>query len=293
MCQLFSSSTTYYNVCDNGHVHCIYVRYNDANLAPSIGSKKKNNTMDNDDSGSLRRKTVQLSSAARMKTSPMSLDEIPPPPRPEHVAMRKKVVATQTASSSYALSFLAIVALCVCVSSVTFAAHESIVKVLGVASVQAMKPTWKRHEMPLVNTSSVHATQQTTSVTELLQVRRELLTTLTAEPMLQLLCMHHLQQHPSNMTRVRLCALYNEDASQYYFMQNLRLTGYNKSPENVVAIRETSIACENAVTRNRASLVYAEWEDERHHTHYMALRGPVAHKIQLYVEEFAGNKHCV
>ena len=264
---------------------------------------------DNDDYEELElpqiQKTVQLATVSRMKgppsayktqNKPMSSPPFPsspsPPPRPEHNAASTRYVSRE---NYMGLTFLTFVSLFFCVAVVTFVSHDQLVHLFGANSQNTLTPTWRRHPSyaSAINTTSVHATRQSMSRSELIDVRRELITELaTTKHMQSLLCMHHLM-HPRNMTRVRVCTLYNEDMQQFYFMLNLRLTGYDKSPESVVDVRQTSIACAAPITRKRSSLVYAEWEDERQHTHYMAIRGDMAHMIQLYVEEFVGNKHCV
>lgn len=151
------------------------------------------------------------------------------------------------------------------------------------------RPTFPLHTGKQ-DTLSVHAMINTTSATEITKVRQQLMLHLhEQQPLMQALCMHHMRT-PKNWTRIRACVMHR-NGDEYVFMQNMRIIGYDKS--NVAMTRQISVACgDEPFERPRASLVYMEWENEHQHTHYMAVRGALAHTLQLYAEEFAGDKHC-
>lgn len=152
------------------------------------------------------------------------------------------------------------------------------------------RPVFPLHAIgKAVDTFSVHALINTTSATEITTVRQQLMLHLhEQQPLVQALCMHHMQI-PKNWTLVRACVMHRDN--EYVFMQNMRIIGYDKS--NVAMTRQISVSCgDEPFERPRASLVYMEWENEHQHTHYMAVRGSLAHTLQLYAEEFAGDKHC-
>jgi len=100
------------------------------------------------------------------------------------------------------------------------------------------------------------------------------------------LCQHHLTI-PSNVTCVRICAIYNEH--QFYLLINPRAVGFTK--KNATTFREYS--CNETYLRKRLDTVFFEWEDERSITHYLAFQGRSAACLQLAMEEFRGTRdHC-
>lgn len=98
------------------------------------------------------------------------------------------------------------------------------------------------------------------------------------------LCMHQLRI-PSNVTRVRACAVLNDFSDQLYFMRNPRLIGYNKG----AAAYDVLETCNGQTRlRKRATQLYVEWEDEKDVTHYAQFRQETAFCLQRVIEEFQG-----
>jgi hypothetical protein len=151
-------------------------------------------------------------------------------------------------------------------------------------------PQKARYDMKhegVVNTTSTFVTEATITRDDAWWVRHSLLIYLYKYDYLNILCMHHLDV----TSPVRFCVLRNEN--NFYTMQNPRLVGYSKGPDLKTAVMQKSLACPSILQKERLNVVYVEWEDEKRHVHYMAVRNQLAFDLQLIMDEFVGNKHCL
>ncbi len=153
--------------------------------------------------------------------------------------------------------------------------------------------------------SNNHTTVQmavvdTITLDVLWQVRRSLLTHMTVSfvDRYSCLCMHHLhipQILKANFSYVRICGVYNEN--QFYLLLNPRPVGFDKgdlvnNTRPTTRRLETSFVC-NGVSyhKSRFDTLFAEWEDERRSTHYLAFRNHQAACLQLAFDEFTGSSN--
>ncbi len=167
--------------------------------------------------------------------------------------------------------------------------HEQILNVF----VSKQEPFWQLigPEWGLLETKSELVAHNTTTVSELMTIRKNLAYHLSRNKHIACLCMHHLLFPVQNYTRVRVCSLVNEN--QLFFMRNPYLVGYNKGAQ-AIHVREQSISCAPGLTyvKPRANMIYVEWEDETQTRHYSRFRDEQAFCLQLALEEFDGKKHC-
>jgi hypothetical protein len=236
---------------------------------------------------SSERKTVKFNKPSREKEKEEEKEDEPVPKRPE----RQRVVVNEKTEGGWNSVIFVVCCMLVCcffTFCLTIYYHKPILVLLG----KVEDPEWELHRTAGgVNTTSIHALFDTTSREEIWQVRRELLLHLAREPGVPMMCMHHLR-HPVNMTRVRICIIHNRENRQYLFMQNPRLIGFAKG-QSLVNVRQSSIACSPIyIDKKRSPAVYMEWEDELSKTQYMMAKGELAFTVQLYLEEFVGDKHC-
>jgi hypothetical protein len=178
---------------------------------------------------------------------------------------------------------IAIVVCSLASSMVTFYHRERIVNWI----VPSQKPVWDimdLHDRPQ-GPAVAEVGFNTTTIQILFDVRQNLAAHLVAlRETRPCLCMHHLR-HPSNITRVRACAVLNQYTDQFYFMRNPRLIGYNKGSP-AYDVLET---CDGEKRlRKRATQLYVEWEDEKDVTHYAQFRQETAFCLQRVVEDFTG-----
>lgn len=88
----------------------------------------------------------------------------------------------------------------------------------------------------------------------------------------------------------RVCALFNRKAGQIYHLFNPRIIGESSELQRY---KEESIACSGPTLHNRHKNVMLKWDIAKGNTMYGLFEDQEAVALQLSLDEFSGNSHCM